>query len=208
MASGAPQTRLGAERVVVPSKRFYGTLRAADGSRRQIPLCEDREASKTLLRRLQTEEDRRLAVGYDRWAVERQRPLEDLVSEYEQYLRSKANTNRHVALTIRRINTLLEATKAKTLRDVEASRISAVLALWRQRKKTPLSVSTTNHYARAIKGFTRWLWTERRTPDDPLTPLRLLNANGDRRHVRRASRPMSYSGSFGQRRQAARVYEG
>jgi integrase len=48
-----------------------------------------------------------------------------------------------------------------------------------------LSIRTTNYYARAVKGFSRWLWLEGRTPDDALRSLRLLNANASIKHARR-----------------------
>jgi len=52
-----------------------------------------------------------------------------------------------------------------------------------------LSVETTNHYLRAVKGFARWLVRSGRAPDNPLDCLTLLNARADRRHDRRALEP-------------------
>lgn len=176
-----------AVRKAIPSKRYYGTLRTWDDRRRQVPLTEDAKTSTQLLRRLQGEEDRQRALGVDRYAVERRRPLSELLDEYKTHLRAKANTERHVTLTLTRINAIVDALDAKRLTDLDASRIASTLADWRTRK--PISVGTSNHYARAIKGFSRWLWTSRKTPDDPLISLRLLNARVDRRHVRRALTP-------------------
>jgi hypothetical protein len=95
-----PKGTPGAQRHVIESKRFYGTLRLADDRTKQAPLCEDRDASRKLLRRLQTEEDRAKALGLDRPARERQRPLSELVAEYERELRSRENTPYHVRRTI------------------------------------------------------------------------------------------------------------
>ena len=36
-----------------------------------------------------------------------------------------------------------------------------------------------------MKGFSRWLWKQRLTPDDALLDLGLYNAATDRRHIRR-----------------------
>jgi integrase len=182
----ASPTTAGAKKVVIPSKRWYGTLKDAFGKRKQTPLCEDRKAAETMLCRLQTEADRKRAVGVSRQSEERDRPLSELLTDYETYLRAKANGDGHIAKTLKCIRAVFSATKAKTLADVEASRISSTLAVWRDRKHRPLNITTTNHYARAVKSFTRWLWQERRTVDDCLTPLRLINARADRRHVRRA----------------------
>ena len=76
--SGTPH----ATKTVVPSKRWYGTLRTADGRTKQVPLSEDREAAKRLLRTLQTDEDRLRAMGGQRHLRERGRPIGDLVAEY------------------------------------------------------------------------------------------------------------------------------
>lgn len=179
----------GAKKVSVPSKRWYGTLTDAFGKRKQVPLCEDRQASETMLRRLQTDAERKRAVGVTREDEERGRPLAALLTEYETHLRAKANTETYVVKTLKRIRALTDATHAKTLADIDTSRISATLAAWRKRPKHPLGIASTNHYARAVKSFTRWLWTEHRTHEDPLTNLRLLNAKADRRHVRRPLTP-------------------
>jgi hypothetical protein len=137
-------------------RRFYGTLTDAYGKRRQIPLCEDREASQTLLRRLQTEADRKRAAGVSRQDEERQRSLAGLLDEYGTHLRAKADTERHVSETLSRIRSVMAAVKAKTLADVDAGRIAATLSDWRERgrKRKPVSVSTSNAYARALKSFT------------------------------------------------------
>lgn len=177
-----------AEKVAIPSKRFYGTLTDAEGKRRQIPLCEEREASVTLLRRLQTEADRDRASGVPVHVQERRRPIGELLDAYETYLESKADTPRHVQQTISAIRRLLDQTKTKALGDLDAS-LSQTLADWRRRKKRPLHVRTTNYYARAVKGFSRWLWQERKTPDDALVGLRLLNAKAEAGRKRRALTP-------------------
>lgn len=64
-----------AQRVVILSKRLYGTLRLANGKRKQVPLTEDKNTSRTLLRRLQTQEDEKRASGVTRYDEERQRSI-------------------------------------------------------------------------------------------------------------------------------------
>ena len=51
-----------------------------------------------------------------------------------------------------------------------------------------IGVNTSNGYLAALKGFTRWLNTAKpqRWPTDPLAGLKLLNADVDVRHERRA----------------------
>ena len=173
------------KRETIHSKRFYGTLTDANGIRKQVPLCEDRKASQTLLKRLQTQAECERALGIPRHSQERQRPLDALLGEYTAFLRSKSNTLKHVAQTTTHTQRLLTAAKMKSLCDLDASRLSTTLAAWRGRSKRPLSIRTTNYYARAVKGFSRWLWLEGRTPDDALRSLRLLNANASVKHARR-----------------------
>ena len=181
----SPRTPNASKRIIL-SKRFYGTLRLATGKRKQVPLSDERKTSLTLLRRLQTEQDERRANGVDRYYDERQRPLLELLDEYESFLASKGNTADHVHTQTMRCRKLITTTKAKTSSDLDASRILKTLAIWRTRKVQPLNVQTSNHYLIALKGFSRWLWTERKTPDDALAGLRRMNADVDRRRIRRA----------------------
>lgn len=177
------------KRETIHSKRFYGTLTDANGKRKQVALCEDRQASLTLLKRLQTEADRERALGIPRHSQERQRPLDALVDEYATFLRSKGDSVKHVAQTKTHIKRLLCAAKMRSLCDLDASRLTNTLADWRNRKAKPLSIRTTNYYARAVKGFSRWLWIDGRTPDDALRSLRLLNASVGIQRFRRSLTP-------------------
>jgi integrase len=184
-----PKTTAGAARHVIESKRFYATVKTIQGKTKQIPLAEDRKASLALLRRLQTEADRQRAVGVDRYTIHRERPLLELLDAYAAHLRAKENTPDHVKTTTQRCRSLIEATKAKTVGDLDATKIASVLESWRKRTKRPLSLASSNHYLVALKSFSRWLWTERYSPDDPLVRLRRLNAETDRRRVRRPLTP-------------------
>jgi integrase len=175
-----------AKRIEFISKRWYGTLRTFDGKRKQVPLCENKDTARTLLERLQLDEDRKRSIGVSRQDVERQRPVSALLDDYETHLRARENTERYITLTKQRINALIEQTKAKTLNDLDAGRIANTLAALRNRKRRPLGIASTNHYTRAIKSFSRWLWIEGKTPNDLLLSLRMLNAKTDKRHVRRA----------------------
>src|SRR5262249_7945367 len=49
-----------------------------------------------------------------------------------------------------------------------------------------ISIKTSNHYGSAIKGFSRWLWKERRADVHRLGGVGRLNEKTDRRHERRA----------------------
>ncbi|MEX0866663.1 MAG: hypothetical protein WD030_04840, partial [Pirellulales bacterium] len=141
----------------IESKRFYGTLRASDNKTKQIPLTEDKASSETMLRRLQSEADRDRALGVPVSVQTLRRPVNELIGDYEKHLASKNNTPKHNAKSIARINAIVDATKAKTIGDLTSSSVAQILSKWRQRRKRPISIATSNHYARAIKSFTRWL---------------------------------------------------
>ena len=48
-----------------------------------------------------------------------------------------------------------------------------------------MGLRTCNAYLRSIKSFARWLWNEKRMPDDPLAGLSQFNEQTDQRHIRR-----------------------
>ena len=69
---------------------------------------------------------------------------------------------------------------------VRRGRIPGTLAQAEQGK----SVKTANDYLAAVKGFTRWLWRDKRSVLDPLAGLsKLANGETDIRHARRDFSP-------------------
>jgi integrase len=66
--------------------------------------------------------------------------------------------------------------------DLTASRVQSFLADLRDEGT---SIQTSNHYLRAIKQLTRWMVKDRRSHDDPLQFVSMLNVSTDRRHDRR-----------------------
>ena len=59
----------------VPSRKWYGRVRYADGRDPRTPLLENKEASLQLLARIQSKEDQRAAGVFDEYAQHRKRPL-------------------------------------------------------------------------------------------------------------------------------------
>jgi integrase len=114
----------------------------------------------------------------------------------------------HVSTTLSRCTALLTATKTKTIADFDAGRVLKTLAGWRSRKSKPISVATSNHYLIAIKSFSRWLWQERKSPDDPLAGLRRLNAETDRKRIRRPLTPSELDTLLSVAHQSTRTFRG
>jgi integrase len=193
----------GAIRLPEHSKRFYGTLRLANGKRKQVPLSDERGTSRKLLRRLQTEQDERRASGVQH-EYATQQPVSELIDAYVDHLRAKANCDAYVDGAKRRIRRLLSATKVSSLSDLDGGRILNMLAIWRRQ----ISVNTSNDYLIAAKAFSRWAWQERKMPDDPLAGLRRLNSETDRRRVRRALTPAELESLVSVTHQSRRTYRG
>ncbi len=127
--------------------------------------------------------EREAAGQVDPFEDHLRRPLSEHVDAFERHLTHKGNTARYVAETTMKVRRIVEGCRWKLIRDLSASRTQQFLA---DLRTGGLSAQTANHHLRAIKEFSRWLVRDRRTGDDPLTHLSLLNVRSDRRHDRRA----------------------
>jgi integrase len=183
------------------SAKFYGSLKGSDGRSRQVPLCVDREASLTLLRRLQGEHEQRRALGI-RHEYAHDKPINEVVGEFIAYLTAKGNNDKYIAGVLSRLNKIVSATKATTLNDLDASRIQRTLSLLKT------SPTTINDYIVAAKSFSRWAFVERKQPDDPLRSLRKLNTQTDLRHVRRSLTPHELVSLIEATKRSGKTYRG
>jgi len=111
-------------------------------------------------------------------------------------------------MTLGRLRSLLTETKATTIADVNANAILKTLSVWRSRKRKPISVATSNHYLIAVKAFSRWLYTERLSSDDPLRGLRRMNAETDRKRVRRPLTDTEFKTLTGVTQGSRKTYRG
>lgn len=115
-------------------------------------------------------------------AEEASRSLHVAADEYRAHLAALARTPKHVALTHSRITSVIDGCRWRRFGDMDARELSRWLA---ERREVGLSVESSNHYLRAVRGFSRWL-AHRVKVYDPLAGARPLNADADRRRVRRA----------------------
>ena len=111
------------------------------------------------------------------------KPLRDHLDDYKAALQDRGNTAKHAHMARQRVRAVLDGIGAKFHSDLRAADVLRYLA---ERRTAGLSVSSTNHYLRAVKSFCHWLVQERRAGDNPLAHLKQQNAQSDRRHVRRA----------------------
>ena len=95
----------------------------------------------------------------------------------------KGDTPKHAKTTYNRSKAIIEGCGFAFISDVSASAVQNHLA---ERRRLGLGVSTSNHYLQAIKGFLNWMVADGRTDENPLSHIKRLNANADKRHERRA----------------------
>jgi integrase len=171
-----PQT---GKRTKRKSKRWWVRYYLPGGERRKVKGYPDRKATESLASELERRAIREHAGLTDPTEVHAKRPLDEHLAEYRDYLTAKGNTPKHVGMTESRICAVLDGCGFVKIGDVQPSTVVAFLAELRTREEDPRSTTTANYYLTAIKGFTRWLWKDRRILIDPLAGLSKLATNGD-----------------------------
>jgi len=129
-----PKGTPGARRVREKSKTYRGKYRAADGSIRDVSLCDDKVGAEEMLAALAARAKREARGDIDPFEDHRQRPLAEHVEDFRAALEAKGNTAQHVSLTINRVLAAFDACGFQTLADLNASRVAGWLA--DQRKPT------------------------------------------------------------------------
>ncbi len=170
------------EKTKTKSKKWWGRYRDETGVERRVPLATDKTAAQAMLTELVRKMERKAAGIEDPFEKHRKRPLTEHVKAFEAYLAAKASSKDYVQGTISQITTIVGECKFDRIDNISASRVQKFLAELREKGK---SISSSNHYLRAIKMFTRWLVRDRRTNDDRLVHLSKLNEDLDRRRIRR-----------------------
>ena len=175
----------GAKRIQQKSKKWYGEYKDVDGVTRRTPLSTDKAAAQAMLNDIVRNVERRIAGLFDPFDEHQKRPLLDHLDDYNRYLRAKGDSDQHVSQSVGRIRKLVAGCGFKMLPDIDASKIAIWLADQRTTRKR-FSAQTSNFYLDAFKYFCTWLVTHERHPRNPVTSLKRLNVDTDRRHHRRA----------------------
>ena len=177
------------KKVAAKSKKWWGRFRDENGCERRVPLATDRTAAQTMLAELVKRAERKAAGITDPLEEHRKRRLTLHLKDYEQYLRNKGNTEDYVLHTAHRIGACLKACRFATIPDISASRVQGFLG---DLRREGFGIGTSNHYLRAMKMFTRWLVKDRRHREDVLAYLSTMNAETDRRRLRRPLSPEEF----------------
>lgn len=170
------------------SKTWHIRYYTPDGVRHHRKGFRDKRATENLAAELERKGIHEAAGMIDPTHEHAKKPLAEHAEDFRRYLTAKGNTPDYVTLVLFRLKAVLDGCRFVRVADVQASAVVEFLAHIRQdRKDEPgVSVKTANEYLAAAKGFTRWLWRDKRTRVDALAGLsKLANAETDLRHARR-----------------------
>jgi len=115
--------------------------------------------------------------------------LSDHVDDYERALLAKGRTKKHATMTAQRARRVFDGSRFTFWADIVASTVQAYLAEMRDGDGDDddgISIQTSNYYLTAVKGFCRWMVKDQRATQNPIDHLENLNANTDRKRIRRA----------------------
>jgi integrase len=158
--------------------------------------CRDHAAAEQLGRELEKRAMQRreglLDPAQERFAKAARQPIADHAAAHIQHLRAAGNTAKHVQTVERHLAVVFAAAGIERLPELKSAAVLSAIAALRspapvegEKQKQPASLATCNGHLRSVKGFSRWLWKQRLTPEDALLDLGLFNAATDRRHIRR-----------------------
>jgi len=178
------------KRIKTKSKKWWGRYRDALDHDRRVPLARDKAAAQAMLNEQVLKAEREAAGQLDPFEQHAKRLLKEHINDFEMHLRDKGNSDQHVGELATKVRKIVAGCNWVYIRDLSPSGAQRFLA---DLRSGGLSAQTSNHYLRAIKQFSRWLVRDRRTNDDPLAHLSMMNVKIDRRHDRRALMPDEFT---------------
>jgi len=166
---------------------FYITYQVRPRVRKTVKGCKDRAATDAFARKLEADAMLRREGVIDTRAEKLARwealPLKDHLADFENAMRGKGVTSKHLAATLGCIRMISDACCFQRPVDLDPARVSAYVADLRHQGA---GARTINGRLTAFKAFTRWLFRTERMRTDPMMQVAKLNARTDRRRVRRA----------------------
>ena len=190
------------KRVKAQSRKWWGRFRDEHGDETRMPLATDKKAAQAMLVELVKKAERKAAGITDPLEDHRKRRLTKHLEDFLQYLRDKGNTRDYIVHTERHVKLCLEKCGFATISDISASRVQGFLGDLRRKG---LGVGTVNHYLRGMKMFTKWMVKDRRHRENVLEYLSFMNAETDRRRLRRPLSPEEFDTLIESTRKAKRV---
>lgn len=172
----------GARAVRELSKKWHTRMKVR-GKWKAVPLSSNKTAATIMAGKLLSKQEMGRAGVTDRYEEHSKAALAQHLKDWQASLEAKESTAKHVQMKVSRTQGIIEHCKFIFISDLSAPEVESCLAGFRKRPR--FSIQTSNHYLKAIKGFTHWLARNKRMPDDPLSHLQLGNVALDRRHDRR-----------------------
>lgn len=171
-------------------KVWYYKFIDGDGRPSERKGCPDRRATEEMARAAESEAAKLRAGLIDTKAVayraHEARPLAEHLDDFRKAMEAAGRTPRHVQMTASRASKMVNRSRARRISDLSLSKALDALASLRSEG---LGAETLNHYVRAVKAFSRWLWKDGRAREHVLAHLSTSNSEFDRRHKRRALTP-------------------
>ena len=172
----------GARKVSERSKVWYGRYRDGDSIERRVKLFTNKAASRQALAELERKAELAKAGVSNPFEAHARRPLAEHLAEFVASLENAGRSADYVQPVESRVRRIVDGCRFRFIGDISASSVQAYLA---EQKRGGLGQRTVNHYLQAVKQFTKWLVTDRRTNDNRLAHLKAGNAKMDVRRERR-----------------------
>lgn len=113
------------------------------------------------------------------------KPLADHLADWRSALAAKGDTPKHVRLVTSRAERLVTGCGFRYYSDIASAKVQEHLADL-QPGDDGVGAQTRNFYLSALRQFCKWMVSERRAAESPISHLKGVNVRTDRRHDRRA----------------------
>src|SRR5262245_41632446 len=124
-ARKVPKGTPGAKKVKKKSGKWYGRV---PGSPKAVPLSANKVAAQQLLAALVRKAELGRAGICDPFEEHRKRPLVEHLAEWEEVLKARNNSPKHVAMKVSQARKIIDACRFTFIGDLSASRVEAALA--------------------------------------------------------------------------------
>ncbi|RCS41245.1 hypothetical protein DTL42_22005 [Bremerella cremea] len=165
------------------NSKWYIKYKDENGVWQCVPGFKDKSATYELAAKLERDAELARRGVVDPFEKYRKTPLAEHLQEFKLQLQDKGNSEKHVNLIFDRVKAVADSCTFTFTSDISASKVQSYLGKLRN---NGLSIETRNHYLSAFKQFCRWLVSDRRVSESPVSHLRKENSKTDRRHDRRA----------------------
>ncbi len=170
------------------SSPWYFEYKDQHGKKKMRKGFTDKSLTEQLAVKLETEARLR-TMGFidseqEERAEQKTSDIQGHLAAFRMSLGSKKTTDKHIKLTLSRVERIIDGCEFKILGDLDADTVEVFMT--ELREEDDLGHRTFNHYLQAIDSFCNWLVNRRRLDRNPLAGIPRLNSATDVRHPRRA----------------------